>query len=701
MKTNSLYIYRGIKFACVVVILLYAISVFFQNEKRRDRTDSLSGVLQKTKTPGEKLAFLKEQVAVNRQQKLEALLDKEIVDIAMLLDSFQLAYNTMAELSRYYYNQDMRDSMLYWYAMIDTISRQRKECPDALFTAGSLVCQDYLWAEDYELAMNEAIRQINLADRESQKYGQARGNYNLALIYQVVGQDSNAVVAFRKGLGWLDKNADMRMLELQFLSDMVVSTLRLNQLDDSEELLIRYENLLDKIEQDYKTKDYAFPAFYYRCLLYSKYSDLYTRSDQLRKAHDYLEKASAFISDSLGGFVKYAYYQSEALYYVKAGNEQKALSAIDEALTLENDLDMMKLKMKLLRDCGQYQEAIHVYKKMLKMNASINNEAFNRQITQLRILNDLNDSEKQSRELIYQNEQIAAKQRQLIHILGTVFILLILLLVLYHFYSRTRHLKNELLSEKDSLLESERQLRLMKEKAVEENRLKTIFLSNISHEIRTPLNAIVGFSELLVDNSFGEDEKVVFASTINHSSELLMTLINDVLELSRLESGNYSFTIKEWDAVAICGEILSGMETMLRPEVKLIFDTPVDSFLMNTDRFRMCQLLKHLLSNAIKFTWKGEVNLTFQADAEDGVVRFIVTDTGSGIPVDMHEKIFEHFEKLDEFKQGTGLGLPICRLIATHLGGSLHIDSTYTRGSRFVFVHPCNLQSTEEEPISN
>ena len=263
MKTNSLYIYTGIKFACVVVILLYAVSVSSQNEKRRDRTDSLSSILQEIKTPGEKLVLLREQVAMNRQQKVEALLDKEIVDIAMQLDSFQIAYNTMAELSRYYYNRDMRDSMIYWYAMIDTISRQRKECPDALFTAGSLVCRDYLWAEDYELAMNEAIRQINRADRESQTYGQARGNYNLALIYQVVGQDSNAVVAFRKGLGWLDKNVGMQMLELQFLSDMVVSTLRLNQLDDSEELLIRYENLLDTIEQDYKKKNYVLIMFLY------------------------------------------------------------------------------------------------------------------------------------------------------------------------------------------------------------------------------------------------------------------------------------------------------------------------------------------------------------------------------------------------------------------------------------------------------
>nr|WP_242506898.1 HAMP domain-containing sensor histidine kinase [Parabacteroides goldsteinii] len=696
MKTKSLFMDRGIKLVCIVVLLLCTISAFSQNERGRLRTDSLQSVLQKTKTPEEKLTVLKELVAINRQQKVEVSLGKEIMNIAMQSDSFQTVYNTMAELSRYYYNQDMRDSMLYWYAMIDTISRQRRECPDALFTAGSLICQDYLWGEDYELSMSEAIRQINLADKEHQEYGQASGNYNLALIYQVIGQDSNAVVAFRKGLVWLDKNLDRPMLELQFLSDMVVSTLRLNLLDESEKLLIRYENLLDRMEQDYETKGYLFPVFFHKCLLNTKYSEFYTRSNQLGKAHDYLEKASAFISDTLSGFVKYAYYQSEALYYMKVKNNQKALSAIDNALALENDLDMMNLKMKVLRQNGQLQEAILVYKKMLKMNASINNDAFNRQITQLRALNDLNDSEKQNRELKHQNEQIASKQRQLFHILVTISILLILVLILYRLYCRTHRLKNELLREKDSLLESEKQLRIIKEKAVEANRLKTVFLANISHEIRTPLNAIVGFSELLVDNSFQEKEKVVFASTINHSSELLMNLINDVLELSRLESGNNSFTIREWDAVVLCREILSEVETKLLPGVKLIFNHSVESLPLNTDRFRLRQLLKHLLSNAVKFTRKGEVNLTIETDRENDLIRFIVTDTGCGIPADMGMKIFERFEKLDEFKQGTGLGLAICQLVATRFGGSLYLDPSYTEGARFVFVHPCNVPLSKE-----
>lgn len=696
MKTKSLYIHKGIKLAFVVIILHYAVSVFSRNEVGRVRTDSLRNELEKAKTPEEKLAVLKELVVINRQQKEEASLGREIVDIAMQTDSFHIAYNTMAELSRYYYNRDMRDSLLYWNAMIDTISRHRRECPDALFTSGSLVCQEYLWNEEYELAMNEAIRQIGLAHKEHQEYGQARGNYNLGLIYQVTGQDSSAVAAFRRGLAWLDKNLDDPGMELQYLSDMVISTLRLELFEESEKLLIRNEKLLDRMERNYETKGYLFPILRLRCLLCSNFSELYTRKGQLKKAHGYLEQASVFVNDSLAGYVKYAYYQAEALYNMKVGNDGKALVAIGKALELEDDLDMLTLKMQVLRHSGQLKEAIQVYKEILAMNIAVNNDAFDRQINQLRILNEVNDSEKQAHELEYLHAQIESKQRQLVRVLITIFILLILVFVLYRLYLRTKRLKNELLCEKDSLVESEKLLRVIKEKAVEANRLKTVFISNISHEVRTPLNAIVGFSELLIDDSFQEEEKVTFASTINHSSELLMNLINDVLDLSRLESGNYSFTVREWDLVVLCREIAASLENKVLPGVRLTCTLPLESCLLNTDRFRLSQLLGHLLSNALKFTREGEVNLTFETDPENAVVRFIVTDTGCGVPVELHQKIFERFEKLDEFKQGTGLGLAICQIVAVQFGGSLYMDSSYTEGARFVFVHPCGLETGKD-----
>lgn len=255
-------------------------------------------------------------------------------------------------------------------------------------------------------------------------------------------------------------------------------------------------------------------------------------------------------------------------------------------------------------------------------------------------------------------------------------------------------MKNELLCEKDSLVESEKQLRIIKEKAVEANRLKTVFIANISHEVRTPLNAIVGFSELLVNDSYPEDEKISFAATINHSSELLMNLINDVLDLSRLESGNYSFTVREWDAVTLCHEAVVPYENKTSPGVKLTCSSSLESYKLNTDRYRIHQLLGHLLSNAAKFTEQGEVNLSFEVDEASNVVRFIVTDTGCGIPKEKQAAVFRRFEKLDDYKSGVGLGLSICTLIADRLNGTLAIDPTYENGARFVFTHPCGTPSS-------
>ncbi|MCD8267107.1 MAG: HAMP domain-containing histidine kinase [Parabacteroides sp.] len=144
--------------------------------------------------------------------------------------------------------------------------------------------------------------------------------------------------------------------------------------------------------------------------------------------------------------------------------------------------------------------------------------------------------------------------------------------------------------------------------------------------------------------------------------------------------------------MALCREILDTFEDKVLPGVTLTCSSSLESYRLNTDRFRLHQLLGHLLSNAVKFTHAGEVNLSFETDQVNNSVRFIITDTGCGIPVEMHDKIFERFEKLDEFKQGTGLGLAICRNIANRFQGSLYLDTSYMEGARFVFVHPCGLE---------
>ena len=229
-----------------------------------------------------------------------------------------------------------------------------------------------------------------------------------------------------------------------------------------------------------------------------------------------------------------------------------------------------------------------------------------------------------------------------------------------------------------------------REKAEESDRMKSAFLANMSHEIRTPLNAIVGFSELISDESISAGEKKEFFSIINNNSYLLLNLINDILDLSRLESGNMKFIIEKTNLSDCCRNALASVEHRVFPGVQLTYTPSEDPLHIQTDSIRLQQLLINLLTNACKFTKEGEINLSYQIDEDKQHVRITVTDTGCGIPEDKQKAIFERFEKVDEYAQGTGLGLSISQTIIEHLGGSIQLDPTYKHGARFIVLHPYN-----------
>ena len=266
--------------------------------------------------------------------------------------------------------------------------------------------------------------------------------------------------------------------------------------------------------------------------------------------------------------------------------------------------------------------------------------------------------------------------------IGGVFLLLVVgLLTTFYYYLRTKRLK-------DSLLLSESELLVAKERAEESDRLKSAFLANMSHEIRTPLNAIVGFSNVLVTGECSTEEQKEFVSVIQTNSDLLLRLIGDILDISRLETGRLKFNFEDCDLVALCRNVMTTTSYSKKKGVEYEFESQYESYVLETDIQRLQQILINLLSNANKFTTKGKISLEFEIDEANRMVQFAVMDTGCGIPPEKQEKVFERFEKLDEYAQGTGLGLAICRLTIERLGGKIWVDSNYRGGSRFVFTHP-------------
>ena len=260
-----------------------------------------------------------------------------------------------------------------------------------------------------------------------------------------------------------------------------------------------------------------------------------------------------------------------------------------------------------------------------------------------------------------------------------LFLILVLgLCISLFYYFRTKRLK-------DDLLKSEKDLRVAKDRAEESNRLKSAFLANMSHEIRTPLNAIVGFSDLLVEAEDIEERKE-YVKIVRNNNELLLQLITDILDLSKIEAGTFDFTYGDVNVNLLCENIVRSMEMKVSEGVALVFDSNLPQYHLISDRNRLHQVISNFVNNAIKFTSQGSIRVGYQMKGEE--LEFYVQDTGIGIDKEQQLHIFERFVKLNSFVPGTGLGLSICQSIIEQLGGRIGVDSELGKGSRFWFRLP-------------
>ena len=255
------------------------------------------------------------------------------------------------------------------------------------------------------------------------------------------------------------------------------------------------------------------------------------------------------------------------------------------------------------------------------------------------------------------------------------------LIISLFFYFRTKRLK-------DDLQRSEVDLREAKDRAEESNRLKSAFLANMSHEIRTPLNAIVGFSDVLTAEGSSDEDRKGYSEIIKSNSDLLLRLINDILDLSRLDADRVRMTKEPCDVVQLCRLVLTSVDFSRKSNNKFVFTSKHEDFVINTDVQRLQQVIINLLSNSAKFKQDGVITLDFSVDEGRKLAFFSVTDTGCGIPKEKQKLVFERFEKLDEYAQGTGLGLSICKLTVEKWGGEIWVDPDYIEGARFVFSMP-------------
>ena len=236
------------------------------------------------------------------------------------------------------------------------------------------------------------------------------------------------------------------------------------------------------------------------------------------------------------------------------------------------------------------------------------------------------------------------------------------------------------------LKETEQKLIIARDKAEELDRLKSAFLANMSHEIRTPLNAIVGFSSLLAETD-SRSERQEYIKIVQENNELLLQLISDILDLSKIEAGTFNFVYTNVDVNETCSEIIKSMGMKVGKCVELILEEPFPECYIYTDKNRFTQVISNFINNALKFTQQGSITLGYEQVSHQKI-KFYVRDTGMGIPEEKQKSVFERFVKLNTFVQGTGLGLSICKSIVSQMGGEIGVDSTEGVGSCFWFTHP-------------
>ena len=288
-----------------------------------------------------------------------------------------------------------------------------------------------------------------------------------------------------------------------------------------------------------------------------------------------------------------------------------------------------------------------------------------------------------SNSVLIDSEDPQLKQYKQFFYLAVIAVVILISLVIFLaiIYTKNRNLRRILEKNEKEILDA-------KERAEEGDKLKSAFLANMSHEIRTPLNAIVGFSQLMSEDSCAKEDRISYSSVIAQNSEMLLTLISDILDISKMDTGKFELDIREVNLDELCNRVFQTTIHLKKEGVEYKCKHHQGEVLLKTDLHRISQVLINLITNANKFTEKGSITLGYELRPEKGDVLFTITDTGRGIPPEKHSRLFARFEKLDEYTQGAGLGLAISKQIVTRLGGKIWIDPDYTNGARFCFTHP-------------
>lgn len=439
------------------------------------------------------------------------------------------------------------------------------------------------------------------------------------------------------------------------------------------------ENLINLVEQKYKT-DYEKQRPFYKIELYllQYYSFMISNLPYLtvEQAQDYWNRIQIIGKTLTNDLDRYNYYLCANNYYSNNRIKKdypRAIEANDSLIRIAKTLapvnlpGLYNINSLLYEEIKDYPNALKYLKISHQIQDSLATDAAHKQLNELQVKYDLNALNNEKTML-----EIKNKQTLLISLSILLIIVISICTYLYFSWKKEKRMKME--------------LKVLHGKAQESEKMKQAFINSICHEIRTPLNAIVGFSDLIMNEEIDEEMRREFPAEIQKSTVLLTGLVNSMLEVASLDVSEEKLPCEAADLRDICTQEMELLNK--KPGIEYILDIAPESMIIQTNVQYLTQVIGHLLNNANKFTEKGCITLSYEADKPQENISISVTDTGCGIPKEKYEEVFHRFSKLDTFVPGNGLGLYLCRLIVKRLAGEIKIDPDYTEGTRMVVTLP-------------
>lgn len=597
------------------------------------------------------------------------------------------------KLEHYYYMNDEKNILKY-VQEVKEISRKYNELKYYYFAWGDRLITYYIKQNKVNTAIYETQKMLREAQEDNYPKGIASCYHALGNIYITQSNQELALENFQKEIDVIEGN---HMNDLNLSTDYAVLAQCAIQTGDME----RAEKALTKASSIAQSS-------FQRFNIQKAYSLLYIQKKEFDKAENAISQMRTLINDQKNQDInQQALYYTLIQYYRATGKYKDALNTIYLITGDTNNTNNVSesLKYTLIKEQGDIYwdmhntiEAARFYRNYILATDSIKSSAMQNSINEFASILEVEQlkNEKNKLQLRVQSEELRLNRFAIATLIIVLLIGGLFYLRIYKLNKKLRKSESTVIQQNKDLKQADKELRIAKEHAENASMMKTTFIQNMSHEIRTPLNSIVGFSQVLSSYFKDNDETKEFASIIETNSSNLLRLINDVIEISYLdESEELPYNIAE----NINSSCLNSIEQALpftKEGVKLDFQPAYNNLMIQTNPERISQILTHLLLNAAKFTEHGSIILSYKIEEETKLIKYYITDTGRGIPEDQQKFVFERFAKLDNFSQGTGLGLPICKVIVEKMRGNITIDEEYTDGCRFILTLPFIRVNSEE-----